>query len=80
MEKAPPTEYERGARSFGLVIMRTVVGLVLFVFLVSALLHHDALQSLLFALALAVGLTPEFLPMIMTVTLAAALSAWRMAR
>src|SRR5438270_10359278 len=71
VEKAPPTEYERGARSFGLVIMRTVVGLVLFVFLVSALLHHDALQSLLFALALAVGLTPEFLPMIMTVTLAA---------
>jgi len=77
VEKAPPTEYERGARSFGLIIMRTVVGLVLFVFLVSALLHHDALQSLLFALALAVGLTPEFLPMIMTVTLAA--GAQRMA-
>ncbi|MDQ6673655.1 MAG: HAD-IC family P-type ATPase [Chloroflexota bacterium] len=77
IEKAPPTEYERGARSFGLVIMRTVVGLVLFVFLVSALLHHDPLQSLLFALALAVGLTPEFLPMIMTVTLAA--GAQRMA-
>ena len=54
---------------FGLIIMRTVVGLVLFVFLVSALLHHDPLESLLFALALAVGLTPEFLPMIMTVTL-----------
>jgi P-type Mg2+ transporter len=77
VEKAPQTEYERGARSFGLVIMRTVVGLVLFVFLVSAVLHHDALQSLLFALALAVGLTPEFLPMIMTVTLAA--GAQRMA-
>jgi Mg2+-importing ATPase len=77
VEKAPPTEYERGARSFGLIIMRTVVGLVLYVFLVSALLHHDALQSLLFALALAVGLTPEFLPMIMTVTLAA--GAQRMA-
>jgi len=70
VEKAPPTEYERGARSFGLIVMRTVIGLVLFVFLVSALLRHDPLQSLLFALALAVGLTPEFLPMIMTVTLA----------
>ena len=58
--------------------MRTVVGLVLFVFLVSALLHHDPLESLLFALALAVGLTPEFLPMIMTVTLAA--GAQRMAQ
>jgi magnesium-transporting ATPase (P-type) len=71
VEKAPPTEYERGARSFGLLIMRTVVGLVLLVFLISAVSHHDALQSLLFALALAVGLTPEFLPMIITVTLAA---------
>ena len=77
VEKAPQTEYERGVRSFGLVIMRTVFGLVLFVFLVSALLHHDTLESLLFALALAVGLTPEFLPMIMTVTLAA--GAQRMA-
>ena len=80
VEKAPPTEFERGARSFGLVIMRTVVGLVLFVFLVSALLRRDRFESLLFALALAVGLTPEFLPMIMTVTLAGALSAWRRAR
>ena len=78
VEKAPPTEYERGARSFGLIIMRTVVGLVVFVFLVSALLHHDPLESLLFALALAVGLTPEFLPMIITVTLGA--GAQRMAQ
>ena len=69
VEKAPPTEYERGARAFGYVITRTVLGLVFFVFLVNALLHRDPLESLLFALALAVGLTPEFLPMIMTVTL-----------
>jgi Mg2+-importing ATPase len=69
VEKAPPTEFELGARRFGMVIMRTIIGLVLFVFLVSALLRRDPLESLLFALALAVGLTPEFLPMIMTVTL-----------
>jgi P-type Mg2+ transporter len=78
VERPPATEYERGARSFGLIIMRTVIGLVVFVFLVSALLRHDALESLLFALALAVGLTPEFLPTIMTVTLAA--GAQRMAQ
>jgi P-type Mg2+ transporter len=70
VQKAPPTEFERGARGFGLVITRTVVGLVLLVFLTQALLRRDPLESLLFALALAVGLTPEFLPMIMTVTLA----------
>ena len=78
MEKAPPTEFELGARRFGLLIMRTVVGLVLFVFLVNALLQRDPLESFLFALALAVGLTPEFLPMIMTVTLGR--GAQRMAR
>jgi Mg2+-importing ATPase len=78
VEKAPPTEYERGARAFGFVIMRTVLGLVFFVFLVSALLRREPLESLLFALALAVGLTPEFLPMIMTVTLSQ--GAMRMAR
>src|SRR6266487_4557422 len=43
---------------------------VFFVLLVSVVLHHNFLESLLFAVALAVGLTPEFLPMITTVTLA----------
>ncbi len=78
VERAPPTDFEVGMRSFGFLIMRTVVGLVLFVFLVNALLHRDPLQSFLFALALAVGLTPEFLPMIATVTLGQ--GALRMAR
>jgi len=49
--------------------MRTVFFLVLFVLLAGALLHHAFLESLLFAVALAVGLTPEFLPMISAVTL-----------
>jgi Mg2+-importing ATPase len=78
VEKAPATEYERGARSFGYIIMRTVLGLTFFVFLVNALLQRQPLESLLFALALAVGLTPEFLPMITTVTLGQ--GALRMAR
>lgn len=67
--RPPETEFERGTRQFGLLIMRTVMFLVLFVFLVSALLHRNLLESFLFAVALAVGLTPEFLPMITTVTL-----------
>jgi Mg2+-importing ATPase len=78
VRRAPETEFERGTRQFGYLIMRTVVFLVLFVFLVTALLHHNPLESLLFALALAVGLTPEFLPMITTVTLGQ--GAVRMAR
>src|SRR5262249_29710969 len=57
-------------RRFAVLIMRTVVFLVLFVLLAGALLHRPALDTLLFAVALAVGLTPEFLPMITTVTFA----------
>jgi Mg2+-importing ATPase len=75
--RPPETEFERGIRRFGLLIMRTVSFLVLFVFLgvflSSNVFHHGSynpLESLLFAIALAVGLTPEFLPMITTVTLA----------
>ena len=68
--RPPETEFERGARQFALLIMRTVFSLVFFVLLAGALLHHAFLESLLFALALAVGLTPEFLPMISAVTLA----------
>jgi len=78
LERAPPTDFEVGMRRFSLLITRTVIGLVLFVLLVEALLRRDPLQSFLFALALAVGLTPEFLPMIITVTLAQ--GAQRMAR
>ena len=77
-EKAPETEFERGTRQFGLLIARIVVFLVLFVFLVNAALHRNTFESLLFAIALAVGLTPEFLPMITTVTLGR--GAMRMAR
>src|SRR5581483_1118929 len=67
--RPPETEFERGARRFGFLIMRTVFFLVLFVVMVNIVLRRDPFESLLFALALAVGLTPEFLPMITTVTL-----------
>jgi Mg2+-importing ATPase len=68
-KRAPETEFERGTRRFGLLIMKTTILLVLFVLLVSVVFHRPLLESLLFAVALAVGLTPEFLPMITTVTL-----------
>jgi Mg2+-importing ATPase len=69
-ERPPPTEFERGLGDFSRLIMRTVIGLVLLVVLAGIVLHRPLLQTLLFALALAVGLTPEFMPMITTVTLA----------
>ncbi|MFI5308868.1 MAG: magnesium-translocating P-type ATPase [Polyangiales bacterium] len=72
------TEFERGMRHFGMLIVQTVFFLVLFIVVVSVASKRDAFQSLLFAVALAVGLTPEFLPMITSVTLAE--GALRMAR
>jgi Mg2+-importing ATPase len=72
------TEFERGTRRFGMLILQTVFFLVLFILIVNLTLGRDAFQSLLFSVALAVGLTPEFLPMITTVTLAQ--GAVRMAR
>jgi Mg2+-importing ATPase len=72
------TEFERGMRRFGMLILRTIVFLVFFILVVNVSVGRDALQSLLFSVALAVGLTPEFLPMITTVTLAQ--GAIRMAR
>jgi len=66
----PPTEFERGLRAFGMLIMRITAFMVLFVLLVNAAMHRPLLESFVFAVALAVGLTPELLPMILTVTLA----------
>jgi Mg2+-importing ATPase len=67
--RPPETEFEHGLRRFSLLILRTTVVLVLFILLVSIAFKHDAFESLLFAVALGVGLTPEFLPMISSVTL-----------
>jgi Mg2+-importing ATPase len=66
----PPTAFALGLRDFSVLIVRLTILLVLFVLLVNLLFHRPILESFLFALALAVGLTPELLPMIVSVTLA----------
>ncbi len=77
-EPAPPTAFERGTRQFGLLLTRLTIALVLFVLMAAAFRHRPLLEALLFAVALAVGLTPELLPMIVSVTLAR--GALRLAR
>jgi len=69
-EKPPATAFAVGIRRFGMLIMYLTVLMVLFVLVVNISFHRPVLESLMFALALAVGLTPELLPMIVTVTLA----------
>ncbi|MFZ4479932.1 MAG: magnesium-translocating P-type ATPase [Rhodoferax sp.] len=68
-EQAPPTAFEIGTRRFGMLIMRLTVLLVLFTLLVNVAFDRPLLESFLFAVALAVGLTPELLPMVVSVTL-----------
>ena len=67
--QAPPTAFETGTRHFGMLIMRLTLLLVLFTLLVNVAFHRPLLESFLFAVALAVGLTPELLPMVVSVTL-----------
>ncbi|MDQ0391059.1 magnesium-translocating P-type ATPase [Labrys monachus] len=68
--RQPPTALERGVHGLGMLILRLTGFLVLFVLLTQVVHHGLSLESFMFAVALAVGLTPELLPMVMTVTLA----------
>jgi P-type Mg2+ transporter len=63
------TEFEREIRDFSALIIKITFFLVIFVFLVNVLFHRNVLESVLFSLALAVGLTPELLPLIITLNL-----------
>lgn len=65
----PTTEFQNGLNKFGNLIIKVILILTLFIFSVNSLLGHPVIESLLFALAIAVGLTPELLPVIVTVCL-----------
>ena len=65
----PPTAFDQGIRRFGLLISRLTGLLVIIVLVINWSLHRSFVESVLFSIALAVGLTPELLPMIITVTL-----------
>ena len=64
-----PSAFERGIHRLGLLIMRLTIFLTLFVLLTHLAFGRPVIESFLFAAALAVGLTPELLPMVMTVSL-----------
>jgi P-type Mg2+ transporter len=65
-----PTAFDRGIDRFTWLMLKFIVVMVPAVFLINGLTKHDWLEALLFAVAVAVGLTPEMLPMIVTVNLA----------
>ncbi len=65
-----PTAFDQGINRFTWLMIRFILVMVPTVFLINGLTKHDWLEALLFAVAVAVGLTPEMLPMIVTVNLA----------
>ena len=69
-KRPPETEFGRCIRHFALMITRVIMLLVLFVLMVNIFEHRPLLESFLFSVALAVGMTPEMMPMIITISLA----------
>jgi Mg2+-importing ATPase len=68
-ERPPETEFERGLKQFSYLMSKFVFFMVIFVFFINALFRHGVIDSLLFSVALAVGMTPELLPMILSLNL-----------
>ena len=64
------TEFERGIKQFGYFLMQVTMGLVVAIFAINVFLARPVLESILFSLALAVGLTPQLLPAIISINLA----------
>jgi Mg2+-importing ATPase len=68
--RPPETEFERGVRRFGYLLMEITLVLVIAIFAINVYFARPVLDSFLFALALAVGLTPTLLPAIISINLA----------
>ncbi|NGZ03587.1 MAG: magnesium-translocating P-type ATPase [Nitrospira sp. WS238] len=69
MLRPPETEFERGVRRFGYLLLEVTLLLVFAIFAINVYLHRPVLDSFLFSMALAVGLTPQLLPAIISVNL-----------
>jgi Mg2+-importing ATPase len=69
VSRPPETEFERGLRHFSYLMSKIIFTLVIIVFFINAFFRHGLLDSLLFSIALAVGMTPELLPMILSLNL-----------
>ncbi len=65
----PQTEFQKDLASFGNLLLKIIIFLTIGIFFVNSVLKHNLIDSLLFALAIAVGLTPELLPAILSVSL-----------
>ena len=67
--RPPETEFERGVRHFGYLLTQIMLVLTLSVFAINVIMERPAIEALLFSVALAVGITPQLLPAIISITL-----------
>jgi Mg2+-importing ATPase len=65
------TAFEKGIRQFGYFLMKITIVLSILILVLNLLFHHPLINSVLFALALAIGMAPELLPAIMTIAMSA---------
>ncbi|MFQ4149421.1 magnesium-translocating P-type ATPase [Arthrobacter sp. LAPM80] len=70
-EHQPQTEFQNGLKRFSFLLLQVAVGLTTLIFIANLLLGRPLLDSLLFSLAIAVGITPQLLPAVVSTCLAA---------
>ncbi len=68
-QKRAPTDFDKGIKNFTMLMLRFMLVMVPCVFVINGATSHDWTGAFMFALAVAVGLTPEMLPMVVTVCL-----------
>jgi Mg2+-importing ATPase len=65
----PETEFQKGLRSFSTLLAKIAGVAVVAIIILGAFLHHPIVETVLFALTVAMGITPELLPLIVTLSL-----------
>jgi Mg2+-importing ATPase len=69
-ERHPETQFQVGLRQFSYLLLWVALTLTAFILIINLLLHRPLIESLLFALAIAVGITPQLLPAVVSTSLA----------
>lgn len=68
-QQSNPTDFEKGLRTFSIFLLRLTVAMVVAVLALNLIAHRPLLDAVLFSIAIAIGMTPELLPVILTVSL-----------
>ncbi|MFZ4648362.1 MAG: magnesium-translocating P-type ATPase [Patescibacteria group bacterium] len=68
-KETQPDAFSEGVKKFGILLMKVIISIVSIIFLINLIMHKNFFDSLVFAIAVAVGVTPELLPMIMSVNM-----------